>query len=168
MPSPRPSALCGKSFESRQFPVTNARESGRILTVLGGPWNTYPVGPQYVIGRWRTLRDSANTPEGWEFESLRARAGQRLFPASGAGAVATLTTVGIGARHHRAELSSESMPATAERWTCSITSTYVPVGVWGRKRAIGDGFATLDASDHQRRIAGYEEAVGVPLFHTMA
>jgi hypothetical protein len=29
------------------------------VTVLGGRWNTYPVGPQYVIGRWRTLRDSA-------------------------------------------------------------------------------------------------------------
>jgi hypothetical protein len=70
---PEPSALCGKSFESRHFPVTNARESGRIVTVLGGRWNTYPVGPQYVIERWRTLPDSANTPEGWEFESLRAR-----------------------------------------------------------------------------------------------
>jgi transposase len=42
---PEPSALCGKSFESRHFPVTNARESGRIVTVLGGRWNTYPVGP---------------------------------------------------------------------------------------------------------------------------
>ena len=27
-------------------------------------------------------------------------------------------------RHHRAGLSSESMPATAARRTCSITSTY--------------------------------------------
>jgi len=31
--------------------------------------------------------------EGWEFESLRARAGQRLFPAARGGSVATLTTV---------------------------------------------------------------------------
>jgi len=30
-----------------------------------------------------------------------------------------------------------------------------------------DGFATLDTSDRQRRIAGCEEAVGVPIFHTV-
>jgi hypothetical protein len=30
-----------------------------------------------------------------------------------------------------------------------------------------DGFATLDTSDRQGRIAGYEEAVGVMLFRTM-
>jgi hypothetical protein len=30
-----------------------------------------------------------------------------------------------------------------------------------------DDFATLDTSDRQRRISGYEEAVGVPLFRTV-
>jgi hypothetical protein len=31
-----------------------------------------------------------------------------------------------------------------------------------------DGFAIFDTSDRQRRIAGYEEAVGVPLFRTVS
>ena len=30
------------------------------MTVQGGRWNTYPVGPQYVIGRWRTLHRGGN------------------------------------------------------------------------------------------------------------
>jgi hypothetical protein len=32
--------------------------------------------------------------------------------------------------------------------------------------SLRDGFPTLDTSDRQRRIAGYEEA-GVPLFRTV-
>jgi hypothetical protein len=43
---------------------------------------------------------------------------------------------------------------------------YVDHGCWHGPHHV-DGFATLDTSDRQRRIAGYEEAVGVPLFHTM-
>jgi hypothetical protein len=35
------------------------------------------------------------------------------------------------------------------------------------RRHYVDGFATLDTSDRQGRIAGYEEAVGVMLFRTM-
>jgi len=34
--------------------------------------------------------------------------------------------------------------------------------------SLRDGFATLDTSGRQRRIAGYEEAVGMPLFHIVS
>jgi hypothetical protein len=48
---------------------------------IGGRWHCradgiYPssIAPQYSNGRWQTRTDIANTTEGYEFESLRARA----------------------------------------------------------------------------------------------
>ena len=81
--------------------------------------------PSQVKGNPRTVLDSCGRSlpvygsEGWEFESLRARTGQRCFPSFWKRlcwfSTTLLTTVAIGGRHHCAGLSSESMAATAAR-----------------------------------------------------
>jgi hypothetical protein len=57
----------------RHFPDTNGCKSARITVPPGGLMITYLIGPQYVSGLVRTAADEPNTPEGWGFESLRAR-----------------------------------------------------------------------------------------------
>src|SRR5271155_2053652 len=66
-----------------QTGVIGASHAGGTTThprSVGGRWHCRadgiypsPIAPQYSNGRSQTRTDSANTSEGWEFESLRAR-----------------------------------------------------------------------------------------------
>src|SRR6185312_2879175 len=72
-----------------------------------------------TCARSSTDRASDYGSEGWEFESLRARAAQRCFPPSGRRRCRDFDDSFDDNSHrvrlHFAGLSSESMPATAER-----------------------------------------------------
>jgi hypothetical protein len=140
--------IAGSLCESRHFPVTNATGQGRTVKLLGGLSNAYPVGPQYVSEHWRTLPNGANTSEGWEFESLRAHAAQKCFPSSGRRRCRDFDDSFDDTSHYVrarfAGLSSESMPATAERGRAVL-----------RGRGVGHGpLAVIGCGNWRLRVRG--------------